>query len=189
MTYAVSDFSAQILLEAKKFVLAQGEAALRTQLTAISSALASDNRVHDNSLANPPAALDPRPIGTNNFTQGINYLVNRGLGGGLTQAQMKTAVDALTAINLIPPSNTVAPVVSGTVTVGQTLSCTQGTWTDAVSYSYQWERDGSVVIPGATNATYVLVAGDSTHTVGCEVTATNVVGSTRQKSNFVGPVP
>ena len=78
----------------------------------------------------------------------------------------------------IPPANTVAPVISGTGVVGQTLSCSTGTWTGipAPTYTYQWLR-GVSDIPGATSSTYTLVQADATYTITCQVTATNTVGS------------
>jgi hypothetical protein len=53
-----------------------------------------------------------------------------------------------------PPVNTVAPAVSGTATVGQTLSSTTGTWTGlpTPTFTYQWQRAGSN-ISGATSST------------------------------------
>ena len=74
------------------------------------------------------------------------------------------------------PVNTVAPVVSGTATVGQTLSTTNGTWTGAPAptFTYQWQRTG-VDIGGATSSTYVLVAADYANTIRCVVKATNAV--------------
>jgi hypothetical protein len=59
------------------------------------------------------------------------------------------------------PVNTVAPAVTGTATVGQTLSTTNGTWlgAPAPTFTYQWQRSGSN-IGGATSSTYVLVAAD-----------------------------
>jgi hypothetical protein len=88
------------------------------------------------------------------------------------------------------PVNTVAPVVSGTATVGQTLSTTNGTWTAApaiTSFTYQWQRD-SVNISGATSSTYVLVAADIGTQVRCVVTAINPVGSTSANSNATATV-
>ena len=74
------------------------------------------------------------------------------------------------------PVNTVAPVVSGTATVGQTLSTTDGTWlgAPAPTFTYQWQRTG-VDIGGATSSTYVLVAADYANTIRCVVRATNSV--------------
>lgn len=58
-----------------------------------------------------------------------------------------------------PAVNTVAPTISGTGTVGQTLTRTAGTWTGADSVSGEWRRD-SVGI-GSTASTYVLQAADA----------------------------
>jgi hypothetical protein len=86
------------------------------------------------------------------------------------------------------PINTAVPVASGTGTVGQTLSCTNGTWKsviDGVTFTYQWQRQG-VNIGGAVASTYLLVAADSTHTVSCAVTATDSAnGATSQASNGI----
>jgi hypothetical protein len=98
----------------------------------------------------------------------------------------------------IGPYNTVAPAVTGTPTVGQTLTTTNGTWAgDAtITFARQWQA-GNVADPndpswtnisGATNLTYVLVSGQLAKYVRCRVTATNSVGSTIAYSNVVGPV-
>ncbi len=66
------------------------------------------------------------------------------------------------------PANSVSPLVTGPTAEGQTLSATSGTWTPAgaMAYSYKWERCVQIEcytysdIPGATNATYRLQAGD-----------------------------
>jgi hypothetical protein len=88
------------------------------------------------------------------------------------------------------PSNTAAPVVTGTPAVGSTLSTTDGSWTGTpTSFGYQWQRDvgtGAVSwldIPGATSSTYVVPGSPSVayDDVGsklrCRVTATNAAGS------------
>ena len=81
------------------------------------------------------------------------------------------------------PVNTAAPVISGSLTVGSTLSCTQGTWSNSpTSYAYQWQRGGTN-ISGATSSTYVTVSADGGTSVGCLVTATNASGSASQASN------
>ena len=81
------------------------------------------------------------------------------------------------------PSNSAVPVVSGAVQQGQTLSTTNGSWTnDPTSYSYQWEDCNSSGascsnISGATSGTYKLASGDVRHTVRSVVKATNAGGS------------
>jgi hypothetical protein len=86
------------------------------------------------------------------------------------------------------PSNTAPPTVTGTTTVGQTLTASNGTWTNSpTSYSYAWLRcDGSggscVAVTGATEKTYTLVAADRGHTMRVRVTATNADGSASAES-------
>jgi hypothetical protein len=53
-----------------------------------------------------------------------------------------------------PVVNTVAPTLSGTPTVGQTMTVSPGTWTPAgVTFTYQWMADG-VAIAGANSSTF-----------------------------------
>ena len=80
------------------------------------------------------------------------------------------------------PSNSVAPALSGTPYVGQTLTTTNGTWTGSPTFTYQWLRDG-VGISGATAQSYALVSADAPHSVSCVVTANNVGGSATANSN------
>jgi hypothetical protein len=86
------------------------------------------------------------------------------------------------------PSNTVAPVVSGSAYVGATLSSTTGTWNangaTISGYTYQWKRAGSN-ISGATSSTYVVQDADSGQSVTCSVTATNAAGTATQGSNGI----
>lgn len=76
------------------------------------------------------------------------------------------------------PSITAAPALSGTETVGQTLTCSTGTFSgDAtIVYSYQWYA-GGVAISGATSSTYDLTASEQGKYVQCRVYATNDSGS------------
>lgn len=100
------------------------------------------------------------------------------------------AVDRADATAITAPVNSVAPAITGTTTTGNTLTCSQGTWTNAPSrtttYAFQWKR-GGVAISGATAATYVLAVADEGTAVTCEVTATNPTGATTQVSNTVNP--
>jgi hypothetical protein len=82
------------------------------------------------------------------------------------------------------PALTVAPVASGTVASGNTLSVTNGTWTLSPTFAYQWYRAG-VIISGATSATYSAVSADVGPAITCQVTATNGGGSTGATSNAI----
>ena len=86
------------------------------------------------------------------------------------------------------PVNTVAPAITGTTETGETLSCSEGSWTGTaiIIYTYQWKRNGSP-IGSATNSSYVLVSGDVGTSVKCTVTATNDIGATNADSNTVTP--
>jgi len=83
------------------------------------------------------------------------------------------------------PVNTVAPVISGTATIGQTLTSTTGTWTSdtgVTGYLYQWYR-GATLITGATNNTYVLALADVGFDITCRVAATDTDGTSAYVSS------
>jgi len=98
-----------------------------------------------------------------------------------------SASNSITAYSA--PSNTVAPVVSGTATVGQTLSTTNGTWLGSapITYTYQWQRN-DINISSATSSTYTLVAADASNPVRCVVTGTNTYGNASANSNATANV-
>jgi hypothetical protein len=83
------------------------------------------------------------------------------------------------------PASKVAPVVSGTPAVGQTLSCSNGSWTGigTLTYAYQWLRNG-VAIAGVSANTYTVQTADQGTGLACVVTATNEIetGVTRSIS-------
>jgi len=65
---------------------------------------------------------------------------------------------------------TVEPTITGTTEVGQTLTCTPGTFVPTpAARTYQWKRDGQNII-GETATTYVTVMGDKDHEISCVVT-------------------
>jgi hypothetical protein len=95
------------------------------------------------------------------------------------------------------PSNTGLPTVSGTGTVGQTMTANPGSWAaypSISSYSYVWQRcaqsgTSCAAIPGATAQTYVLALADVGSTVRVVVTASNgVVPDGTATSAAVGPI-
>ena len=90
----------------------------------------------------------------------------------------------------VAPVNTVAPAVTGTTTLGQTLSSTTGTWTGVPTptFTYQWFRSPSTSISGATSSTYTLVSADVGNTIYCQVTATNVAAAVSANSNTTATI-
>jgi hypothetical protein len=75
-----------------------------------------------------------------------------------------------------PPVNTSLPVISGTAQPGQTLTCSQGAWTNApMGYAYSWQRNVTTTI-GSGN-TYLLTAADVNQAITCTVVASNTSGS------------
>jgi len=64
------------------------------------------------------------------------------------------------------------PTITGTLTVGSTLTANPGTWDAGTTLSYQWKKNGGVYISGATAKTYVLKAADTGATLTVSVTAT-----------------
>lgn len=97
--------------------------------------------------------------------------------------------DADTTVPDTAPVNTVLPAITGTPTVGQTLTVSNGTWTGSPTptYTRQWKRNGTN-IASATGTTYVLVVADEDATITCTVTATNSAGNANVTSAGVGPV-
>jgi len=114
--------------------------------------------------------------------QYIRVVVTATNAGGSTPA-----TSAATA-QIAPPApvNSVLPTVSGSAIESQTLTSTQGTWTNSpTSYAYQWLScpDNSnpltcSYIVGATASTYVVAVSDIGLYIRSQVTATNAGGST-----------
>jgi hypothetical protein len=80
------------------------------------------------------------------------------------------------------PTNTAAPVISGTTRTGATLSIISDAWTGSpTSYAYQWKRASSSGdtysnIGSATSSTYVLTDADIDKYIKVSVIATNNIG-------------
>lgn len=93
------------------------------------------------------------------------------------------------------PSNTSAPVISGTVEQGQSLQSSSGSWAGStpMTFTYQWQRcdthgHNCIFISGATGATYKLAADDVGHTIRSYVTAHNSAGTGTGQSNHTDVV-
>ena len=98
------------------------------------------------------------------------------------QAKATSNATALVVAQAGPP-NTSPPTISGTTTVGSTLTANPGTWTGtSITFTYQWQRCDTAgancsPITNATNTTYVLANEDAGHTLRVAVTATDADGS------------
>jgi hypothetical protein len=90
-----------------------------------------------------------------------------------------------------PPVNSTPPSISGSTTVGSTLTASSGTWSGSPSFTYQFQRcnPGCGSVGGNTaSSTYALTAADVGATIQVVVTATNGGGSAQATSAAVGPV-
>ena len=104
------------------------------------------------------------------------------------------AVGGAQAMRNVAPVNTALPTISGTPTVGQTLTANEGTWSNApTSFAYQWLRcngggNSCANVANGTQKTYTLVGADSGKTMRVRVTATNADGSSSAQSAQTGAV-
>jgi hypothetical protein len=126
--------------------------------------------------------LQPADVGTT-----ITCAATATNTGGTSPAVTSNSLGPVAEVPV--PVNSVAPVISGTATQGETLSSTTGTWTNTpTSYAYQWKRDGSN-ISAATSPSYILTGSDVGANITCAVTASNNGGaSSPATSNSLGPV-
>lgn len=89
-----------------------------------------------------------------------------------------------------PPVFTVAPQISGTPVVGETLTCDGGTVTGTgpITRSYQWYRGATPV--GTDSNTYVPVQADAGNTsnIKCVVDADNAAGTASADSNTIAQI-
>lgn len=105
------------------------------------------------------------------------------------------AATAPVTVTPAPPTNTVAPSITGAARIGSAVTCERGTWTGTgLTYRYSWSRDG-VAIPDTDAPTYVVLSADAAADLTCTVTATNSVASASSTSavakaeTFVGTAP
>jgi hypothetical protein len=179
MGMTIQNFVSEVALNS---IIHRGNPNRLAELNAIAAALATDPTTYDTTLQSAPVALRPGLPTNTRFTNDILAVVNIGKASNLTPVAMGNAITAGLS-SFLPPVNTSAPAVTGTGTVGQTLTVTNGNWNYVpTNYAYQWLRGGGQIV-GAVGSTYVLVAADSGTNVSCNVTATNAAGSTTIASN------
>lgn len=113
----------------------------------------------------------------------------------MTRAALVTGIALLLSVGAAQgaqrtaPSNTSPPTISGSATVGSTLTASPGAWagSDPKTYSYQWQRCNSGGgdcrrIGNKNGTTYTLVNNDAGHTIRVSVTAKNSDGSANATS-------
>ena len=103
-------------------------------------------------------------------------------GGGVSASRVLT-IQGPVAVS--PPRSLSAPAVSGGPRVGEILSCSPGTWSNApTGFAFAWLRQG-VRIPGADAATRQVTAADAGQALACRVEATNAGGTSAAVSEEI----
>ncbi len=106
-----------------------------------------------------------------------------------------SASEATGVVAPAPPTDRVAPTITGAAEVGHTLTASPGEWegTAPISFAYQWERcepsgEGCSDISEARGTTYVPDEADVGSTLRVRVTGTNSVGSASSISGATATV-
>lgn len=136
------------------------------------------------------------PIGLSSVAASVSFEVTVQVPIGTADirivASRLKAVKSETVAHATPlaiTSGKTAPRVTGTATVGSTLTAENQTWAGgAVAYTYQWQR-GTTDISGATGRTYAVQAGDGGSTLRCVITGTNSFGSSAFTTADTATVP
>jgi len=117
-----------------------------------------------------------------------NVLATNADGTGKADTTTSGVVSPRTA-----PKNTARPTISGSPSVGSTLTANNGTWTGATTFSYQWQRcdaqgNNCADISGATGKTYGVSSADVGNELRALVKASNRFGSTTADTDRTTPV-
>ena len=127
----------------------------------------------DSSGSVSPGVLNTSALGTHDYR--VTALSSDG--------QTATVIVSYEVVRPPAPQETAAPVVSGTAKAGSQLTCSAGAWTnDPVDYTYQWYRNGTVLL-GATAPLYTVQASDEGTTLTCTVSAVNGGGQSAATSS------
>lgn len=114
----------------------------------------------------------------------ITVTVTGSRPGYSSVARTSAATVAITGGILTAP----VPTLSGSPTVGSTVTALPGSWGPApVSLSYQWKRGGAV-ISGATGSRYALVTADAGSTITVTVTGARAGFTTVSRVSAASPL-
>lgn len=115
---------------------------------------------------------------------------------GSTLAQSDATAVVQAPVTATPPPAVVSPPqITGTPAVGQTLTGSQGTWSNSpTSYASSWQRCDTAgqncgAVSGATGSTYAVTTADVGSTLRVSVAASNDGGSTVATSAATSVVP
>lgn len=110
-----------------------------------------------------------------------------GSKSGLSPTKMTSAATADVKPGTV--TNSVAPKIGGTTSVGSTLTVSEGTWQPSgTGFGYQWLRDG-IAVPTETGSTYDLTVADLGTSISVEVTGTeDGYTSLKKAAAATGPI-
>ena len=162
----------------------------RTSFSALGSWMSTNaSSVNAGPVAGPAipnaTAATYKPQGSDIGTR-LSVQVTAANGAGSAVA-VSAATTPVAAGSGTAPVNTTAPVLSGTLTQGQTLTVNTGAWSNSpTSYNYGWRRiattapggTAGTIITGATSASYQLGPADVGFEIYAVVQAVNAAGST-----------
>jgi hypothetical protein len=139
-------------------------------------------------LLNPTGNFNPISDAYNAMTVNATHVIDQyGLFGTI-----KLKPD----VSLLAPENVLLPFIEGPLKVGdipafakvgEVMTIEVGAWIGAQKFAFQWKAD-AVNITNQTGGTYTPVVGDVGKVLTCQVTASNLIGSTVALSTATLPV-
>lgn len=141
-------------------------------------------------IGSATAATYKAVAGDVGHTLRVTVTAKNSSGSGTATSAPSAVVSGTTA-----PTPTTAPSISGTASVGSTLTANKGTWSgNPTSTAVAWLRcdangNGCAAISGASNDAYTVTQADAGGTLRLSVTATNPKGSTTFVSKQTAAVP
>ncbi len=112
----------------------------------------------------------------------VRIVATNAVGASAPVESLPSVSSPLVAVAALQPHGRNGRVADSSAGVGQTLSTTNGIWTnDPTGYTYKWQRCDSAGrncadIAGQTSPTYTLVSDDAGHEIRSEVRASNGAG-------------
>lgn len=117
-------------------------------------------------------------ISNNDIGRYLFGVVTATTTAGAASAASNVTVPVAAAAPTLPPVFSHIPTITGTATVGSTLTTDWGTVDNGpADLTFEWIQQGTLVIPNVTGLTYTLTDGDVGTTIRTRVTATNAFGT------------